>query len=426
MPPKKSTKKKYYHDMIGLSTSVLKSSFVTAYQNDKNFDITTWLPFSGPLQLPTMKQVLLLALFFKDETGRKDSFTVKQSEIDKTVGDIIAKYWGMAGFETKTMLRREVKSIVERYRKLQNDINKTGLFHVNKRAAFRNEGEKLFDVGVKNLEEIIRNDKIRGNLGIVQQDLSFLLDQRSERKMTMDKRDIDYEERRGRAEKRRSEVPLSSTVTSEAGSSKASSQASSSETSSQCGGRVNRASSSVPSSRSGRRVNKESGVEREGSPASELESPEKEDPRDYNYNPTVKKPKMIEVSLPRDIITATVTENLDRTRSSNSAAMQNISSVLLTAVNKDGEKVGLDPFKISKNTIRRRRMVHRETLCEKAVSSFKNNMPEYLMIHYDGSKVKALQNWRPEMEAIIVTGIPIYREGKIIGKYFVLELINCK
>ena len=201
MPPKKSTKKKYYHDMIGLSTSVLKSSFVTAYQNDKNFDITTWLPFSGPLQLPTMKQVLLLALFFKDETGRKDSFTVKLSEIDKTVGDIIAKYWGMAGFETKTMLRREVKSIVERYHKLQKDINKTGLFHVNKRAAFRNEGEKLFDVGVKNLEEIIRNDKIRNNLGVVEQDLAFLVDQHGERKMTMDKRDLDYEDRRGRAEK---------------------------------------------------------------------------------------------------------------------------------------------------------------------------------------------------------------------------------
>ena len=419
MPPKKSTKKKYYHDMIGLSTSVLKSSFVTAYQNDKNFDITTWLPFSGPLQLPTMKQVLLLALFFKDETGRKDSFTVKLSEIDKTVGEIIAKYWGMAGFETKTTLRREVKSIVERYHKLQKDINKTGLFHVNKRAAFRNEGERLFDVGVKNLEEIIRNDKIRGNLGIVQQDLSFLLDQRSERKMTMDKRDIDYEDRRGRAEKRRSEAPPSSTVTSEAGSS----QSSSSVPSSQCGGRVNRASSSVPSSRSGRRVNKESGVEREGSPASELESPEKEDPRDYNYNPTVKRQKrsqMVEVSLPRDIITATVTENLDRTRESNSAAMQNITSVLLTAVNKDGEKVGLAPFKISKNTIRRRRMMHRETLCEKAVNDFKDNMPEHLLIHYDGSKVKSLQNWRPEMEAIIVTGIPIYKEGKIIGKYFVL------
>ena len=428
MPPKKATTKaKYYHDMLGAySTSVLKADFVSSYKNDQNFDMTSWLPFSGPLQLPTMKQVLMLSLFFKDEAGRKDPYTVKPSEINKAVGDIISKYWAMAGFETKTTISREVKQIMERYHKLQKDSKKTGLFHINKRAAFRDEGERLFDVATKNLEEKIRTDKIRSNLGVVQQDLSFLLDQRSERKMTMDKRDIDYEDRRGRAEKRRSEAPPSSTVTSEAGSSKASSQASSSETSSQCGGRVNRASSSVPSSRSGRRVNKESGVEREGSPASELESPEKEDPRDYNYNPTVKKPKMIEVSLPRDIITATVTENLDRTRSSNSAAMQNISSVLLTAVNKDGEKVGLDPFKISKNTIRRRRMVHRETLCEKAVSSFKNNMPEYLMIHYDGSKVKALQNWRPEMEAIIVTGIPIYREGKIIGKYFVLELINCK
>ena len=39
MPPKKATKAKYHHDMIGLSTSVLKAEFVTAFQTDKNFDI---------------------------------------------------------------------------------------------------------------------------------------------------------------------------------------------------------------------------------------------------------------------------------------------------------------------------------------------------------------------------------------------------
>ena len=416
MPPKKATTKaKYYHDMLGAySTSVLKADFVSSYKNDQNFDMTSWLPFSGPLQLPTMKQVLMLSLFFKDEAGRKDPYTVKPSEINKAVGDIISKYWAMAGFETKTTISREVKQIMERYHKLQKDSKKTGLFHINKRAAFRDEGERLFDVATKNLEEKIRTDKIRSNLGVVQQDLSFLLDQRSERKMTMDKRDIDYEDRRGRAEKRRSEAPPSSTVTSEAGSSQAGSI---------------QASSSVSSSRSGRRVNRESGVgvERESSPASELESPEKEDQRDYNYNPTVKRQKrseMVEVLLPRDIVTATVTENLDRTRTSNQAAMQNISSVLLAAVDKDGKKVGLDPFVISKDTIRKRRMVHRETLCEKAVSEFKDNMPEYLLVHYDGSRVKTLEHWRPEMEAIIVSGIPIYREGKIIGKYFVLMLIN--
>ena len=280
MPPKKATTKaKYYHDMLGAySTSVLKADFVSSYKNDQNFDMTSWLPFSGPLQLPTMKQVLMLSLFFKDEAGRKDPYTVKPSEINKAVGDIISKYWAMAGFETKTTISREVKQIMERYHKLQKDSKKTGLFHINKRAAFRDEGERLFDVATKNLEEKIRTDKIRSNLGVVQQDLSFLLDQRSERKMTMDKRDIDYEDRRGRAEKRRSEAPPSSTVTSEAGSSQAGSI---------------QASSSVSSSRSGRRVNRESGVgvERESSPASELESPEKEDPRDYNYNPTVKRQK---------------------------------------------------------------------------------------------------------------------------------------
>ena len=400
MPPKKATKAKYYHAMLGAhSTSVLKAEFVSLYQSDQNFNMSSWLPFSGPLQLPTMKQVLMLALFLKDEDGRKDSFTMKPSEIDKAVGEIISKYWAMAGFETKTNLSREVKSLIERYLKMQKDSKKSGLFQINKRAAFQNEGERLFDVGVKNLEEIIRNDKIRNNLSVVEQDLAFLVDQHGERKMTMDKRDLDYEDRRGRAEKRRSGAPPSSTVTSEAGSSQGSSSVSS-------------------SSRSRRRVNRGSGVEeREGSPAS---SPEKEDQRDYNYNPSIKRSKMIEVSLPRDIITTTVTENLDRTRTSNNAAMQNISSVLLAAVDKDGKKVGLDGFVISRDTIRRRRMVHREALCEKAVSEFKENMPEYLLVHYDGSRVKSWDNWRPEMEAIIVSGIPVYKEGKIIGKYFVL------
>ena len=239
MPPKKATKAKYYHAMLGAhSTSVLKAEFVSSYQSDQNFDMSSWLPFSGPLQLPTMKQVLMLALFLKDEAGRKDSFTVKPSEIDKAVGEIISKYWAMAGFETKTNLSREVKSLIERYHKLQKDSKKSGLFHINKRAAFQNEGERLFDVGVKNLEEIIRNDKIRNNLSVVEQDLAFLVDQHGERKMTMDKR-------RGRAEKRWSEAPPSSTVTSEAGSSQASSSVSS-------------------SSWSGRRVNRGSGVEERG------------------------------------------------------------------------------------------------------------------------------------------------------------------
>ena len=182
MPPKKATKAKYYHDMLGAhSTSVLKAEFVSSYQSDQNFDMSSWLPFSGPLQLPTMKQVLMLALFLKDEAGRKDSFTVKPSEIDKAVGEIISKYWAMAGFETKTNLSREVKSLIERYLKLQKDSKKSGLFQINKRAAFQNEGERLFDVGVKNLEEIIRNDKIRNNLSVVEQDLAFLVDQHGER-----------------------------------------------------------------------------------------------------------------------------------------------------------------------------------------------------------------------------------------------------
>ena len=44
MPPKQATKAKYYHAMLGAhSTSVLKAEFVSSYQSDQNFDMSSWL-----------------------------------------------------------------------------------------------------------------------------------------------------------------------------------------------------------------------------------------------------------------------------------------------------------------------------------------------------------------------------------------------
>ena len=58
MSTKSSSRSKYSHFFIGSSTSVLKDEFVLAFQTQEQFDIKSWLPFSGKMKLPTQMEVL--------------------------------------------------------------------------------------------------------------------------------------------------------------------------------------------------------------------------------------------------------------------------------------------------------------------------------------------------------------------------------
>ena len=123
MSSKSSSRSKYSHSFIGISTSVLKDDFVLSFKNDENFDLKSWLPFKGKIKLPTELEVLKLVLFLRDEAGRTNNW-VRVEDIYKSVASVVQKYWDMAGFITKTRVDREVEKIHKEYQKLKKDQNR--------------------------------------------------------------------------------------------------------------------------------------------------------------------------------------------------------------------------------------------------------------------------------------------------------------
>ena len=106
--------------MIGSDTSVLKDDFITAFENDEQFDFKSWLP---KLKLPSQMDVLKLILFLRDEAGKNN----------------------------------HVEKIHQEYKRLLQNMNKTTPSFVKAREIFlmseTAKGEKLFDIGHKDLKE---------------------------------------------------------------------------------------------------------------------------------------------------------------------------------------------------------------------------------------------------------------------------------
>ena len=121
-----TTRTKYEHFLISSSTSVLKDEFIIKYQNDDSLDLTSSLPFSGALQLPTKMQALKLFLFIKDEVGCKNGWSSSKGEIEGMVTRVITHYWMMAGYPTvdQTPAQKQVKAIVDQYQTLLKSKSK--------------------------------------------------------------------------------------------------------------------------------------------------------------------------------------------------------------------------------------------------------------------------------------------------------------
>ena len=144
----------------------------------------------------------------------------------------------MAGFITKTRVDREVEKIHKEYQKLKKDQNRQTPSCVKARENFlmvRNDKderrEKLFDIAHKDLEQKLQQDRIRGNLGVTDDDLNFLQDQRGERRSFMAEEDTEYQKKKEAQMKRRM-GPAPATVTSSSSQSSEAASLSDDETSS--------------------------------------------------------------------------------------------------------------------------------------------------------------------------------------------------
>ena len=380
----KSSRSKHSQFFIGSCTSVLRNQFILAFQNDKKFDLESWLPFTGKIRLPTEMEALKLVLFLRDEAGRKNSW-VRSVDIYSTVAKVVKKYWDRAGFITKTRIERDVEKLHDEYRKLLKNRSKTIPKFVKAREMFLMredergvKREKLFEIGHPDLEKILEQDRILGNLGVRAEDISFLHDQRGERKMFMAEEDVEYRKKK-ESQLRRKLFSAPETDPSSSQSTEAADLSDSGD-------------------------------------SSEEDNKDDDGTKDVERKTRPKKTGIIDVQLPRNIMSSPlVTAALDRTNTPDNKAMHIISAVLKSA-QKDGESLDLNEVSLSRSTIRRGRQEKCGEIARQQYEDFQENMPEYLTLHCDGKLMKDLSDSFKEMEAILVSGSPGYEEGKLLGK----------
>ena len=147
------------HWLLGMSTSVLKDSFINSYKNDKFFNLDDWEPFVGKRSLPDNNQVLKLVHFFRDEVGRKNTW-VSHQEIMWVVTDVVMKYWALANIETisKQSIYNQVFKLKKYYElqlKSKSRIDKNPLL----REKYLESYNKLFDVAHPDIETQLQQDR---------------------------------------------------------------------------------------------------------------------------------------------------------------------------------------------------------------------------------------------------------------------------
>ena len=387
MPPK--TKGDTNKFLLGQPDSVLHQAYLQAIQEGKgDGDI---LPWSGPLQLPTVEQVLKLYFYLREAAGRKNSF-VTRAEVVLKVAEKVVKYWSMAGFMTMKMCNviSKIKKEVEKYENLQKKKSSTSEKEITKREEYLSEIRKLFDIATPNLEDILAKSRIlntddqctryRQEAGYTRktEDLTFLLDQRSERKMVMGGRDTSFEDR-----------VVSNSV------------------------RKNKYVEGV-----------------EGSSKSSMESgsmqPEwDEEDKDANNNDEIdleykdhsrkKKEDTVLIELPKDIFNnPEVCSMLDRTATTSRKAVGVVSTIIKSG-KIQGKEADLSQFILSRKTLERKRASNRSVMMQQVMVEFQEKKPKFAALHWDGKLMKDITGTLKEQESIIVSGAPHYIEGKLLS-----------
>ena len=395
MPPK--TKAATAKSFLGQPSSVLTDEFLQSSQlgdvNEKDI-----LPFSGPVQLPTVVQVVKLYFYLKEQVGLRNS-KISQDDIAKQVYTHILKYWKMAGFLTmsETSVRKKILREVENYQSINKNKNRESQTEKSKRDDYLGNVKKLFDVAVPKLEEMLIKDRLldkddenphyraEGGYTRKTEDVTFLKDQRGERIMVMGGRDITYEMRKDKSNSKKVGI-------------------------------VDRSNSKIDD------ISNAEGVE--SAEDSSDDNHDDDDERDSEFENkirSVKNKNTILVELPRDIMNNNeVCTMLDRTATTTRNAVGIVSSILKSG-KVDGQALDLNEFTLSRTSLDRKRVSIRSVLMEKSMQEFQDNKPKYPALHWDGAMIKDVTGSLQENEASLVSGAPNYIEGKLLS---VIKLVT--
>ena len=144
-------------------------------------------------QLPTKEETLKLFLYLRHEVGLKNR-SIDRKDLIKAVSDSIQAYWEMAHLPTITPnnIQIRIEKLITEYHKLMKDLNRQSEKNIEDRKKFVERSKSLFDIASKEIFKKVTTDRFRRSLDIVDEDLKFYEDQKTERKMIIGALDEEY------------------------------------------------------------------------------------------------------------------------------------------------------------------------------------------------------------------------------------------
>ena len=292
----------------------------------------------------------------------------------------------MAGYDTVdySPSLRQVKRIVEAYQRLLKSQSRTQPKAIRDRELFLGDLKTCLDIGVTGLRESLRTDRVRVNLGISSEDISFYDDQFGPRLQAMShKVDTEFAKRKAANLKRK----LSSAPQPGPSSAEASSHVDDSDDD-EVGGAG--------------------------------DHDDNTDPEYVDKSRKEKRTDMITVRMPRNVfMSPELISSLDRCKASDYSVMRTFAQLFKQFETDDGKRIKLDEFVLSRSSIRVARIEQRSVIAETEKAKFRMNMPLRLAFGWDGKMLKDMMNLKHEMQAMVLSGAPGYIEGKLID---VIEL----
>ena len=104
--------------------------------------------------------------------------------------------------------------------------------------------------------------------------------------------------------------------------------------------------------------------------------------------------------------------------------MRNLSALVSTFQTPDGDKVGMDSFVLSRDSIDRRRQNDHQVISLQAKLEFLENLPEHLVCHWDGKMIEDLLGILNEAEAIVASGGNVKYKVKARFMAFAIVLLK--
>ena len=322
--------------------------------------------------LPTKNNILVLFHFFRniDRTSNKSLIA------DKVIAEV-DKYWQRSNIPTqsKIWIKKVIIGLNSHYENLLKNIKRETETEIFKRDTFVTEMGALFDIASPEAEKQLRKDKVLG-VKKAQEDLMFLESQRTDRVAKMSKYDTAHGKIFEKSKARKDKLEA-----------------------------FNEKQTSVNN-------------QFEKVFCNEADDSENNNEPDFEQVEVHKKRKSDTVSLdiPRKLFkNPGIVSMIDRTQMSSRNAV-GIASALLKAGGAD-----LTEFSISPRQVHRQRDTARSVLSEMAMTEFKANEPEHLVLHWDSKLIDDAHGTKLERLSVLVSGAPAYIEGKLLG---VPSLVN--